>query len=200
MDKYQQFLNSISTQNPRLLEGVSRAYKVIFEQGDDSTPKPSVMSAKERLMALRQAKQATPTQAPKSPAITPNEEDDKYLLPTTMRKEMDNLVAYKYPPRLIYQLTDLIQNLATFKDEVDKTTYDGKVSAKKANDQIIYIYELAREVNAPFTPEAGASFKGIIDKVIAFWDVRNIDIQNVERVMPDINFENDEDEEEDLRY
>lgn len=133
MDKYQEFLESIKQYNPTLVEGVSKAYTVIFEEMGNDTPVQKRMSLAER----RAAKKASPeAPTPAQPQRTQTEPRWLSRSDMTQSKYMDRLDELGYPPEIKEKIIELIRQLRWISEESKKTTSSGKSVASMALEEI----------------------------------------------------------------
>jgi len=132
MNKYTKFLNDLKPLNPSLIEGVSRAYAVIFEEGNGVMTLAQIKAARLAKAAEREAQKETQV-----PTNKPRREF------RTRSKYIERLSELGYPEDVVDRAEDLIGNLRRVNEYSNKTTTEG---ARKAGSAEKEIYNFERNM------------------------------------------------------
>lgn len=196
MDKYQEFLESIRPYNPTLVEGVARAYTLIFEEVSDRPIAERRLSLAER-RAAKQASTPQPSQNIEPTQPTTQRTEPRWLSRSdmTQSKYMDRLEELGYPPEIKKQIIEIIRRLRWISEESKKTTSSGKSVSSLALDEI---NKLEKNVILGLTQGDEESLSDYIGNLTRKW---NIDL-NQDYLPAAAEPEDDElvDEEEDPDY
>ena len=194
MDKYQEFLESIRPYNPTLVEGVARAYTLIFEEASNDMALSKRMSLAERRAARQQPSQQLSEQPREQPRQQPRGRWQSRT-DVTQSKYMDRLEELGYPPEIKKQIIEIIRRLRWISEESKKTTSSGKSVSSLALDEI---NKLEKNVILGLTQGDEESLSDYIGNLTRKW---NIDL-NQDYLPAAAEPEDDElvDEEEDPDY